>query len=288
MKRGERQMVQVNSEVDDVLTDTLSGDSVPMSGAEIREELVDRQEGTVTAPFNDTSGWLIVHPRTADALKAVAASRERPPFSVWLEESLFISESPVYKGYFDWEWQYELSSTASGVQWHDAEVDIWDALADPESYRALYLLRSDRSVKGKRMFTVLDSKPARDLVIDPDNPGYARFRELCEQPMPEPAYEQHQDGPPRQDEVARDEALDVAEKILCTSDDFDWLSGHLECTGTTDPFVALALRPLIGQVDGWSQAAYDALRRSFEHHRGQLLHPDDHPLDGITYHDQCR
>ncbi|QSN49797.1 hypothetical protein [Mycobacteroides abscessus] len=257
-----------------------------MSGAEIREELVERQEGTGTAPFNDTSGWLIVHPGSADVLKAGAASRERLPFSVWVEESLFISESPRYRGYFDWEWQYQLSSTASGVLWSEAGVDIWDALADPYSYRALYLLRSDRSVNGKRLFTVLDSQPARDLVIDPDNRGYDRFRELCEQPMPEPAYEQHRDGPARQDEVARDEALDVAERILRDSDDFSWLAAELECTGTTDPFVALALRPLIGQLDGWNQAAYDALRRSFEHHRGQLLHPDDYPLDGITYQDQ--
>ncbi|BBX82187.1 hypothetical protein [Mycolicibacterium aubagnense] len=62
---------------------------------------------------------------------------------------------------------------------------------------------------------------------------------------------------------------------------FDWI--EQECTGTNDFYAALALRPYIGQFDGWDQGAYDALRRSFEHYRGELLHPEDAPLPGITY-----
>lgn len=62
---------------------------------------------------------------------------------------------------------------------------------------------------------------------------------------------------------------------------FGWI--EQECTGTNDFYAALALRPYIGQFEGWDQAAYDALRRSFEHYRGELLHPEDALLLGIAY-----
>lgn len=73
----------------------------------------------------------------------------------------------------------------------------------------------------------------------------------------------------------------AAEEVLRSVEGFEWLPVHTECTGTTDPYLALAVRPHIGQ--GIDQQSYDALRRRFEEQRGELLHPDDRPLADIKY-----
>lgn len=132
------------------------------------------------------------------------------------------------------------------------------------------------------LYTVLDAKPLADLMIDPADAHYGRLRELCAQ-----HYRDGRGWEPALHSPEREQALRLAEGVLSGHEPkFGWLSVSQECTGTTDPFFALAARPFIGQAEGWDQRAYDALRRSFEHYRGQLLHPDDQPLDGITYSDQ--
>lgn len=258
--------------------------SIAMAFAQARENEV---EGTTTmgenmtvaetataapevdiTPFNDTSGWLIVHPDMVEMIKDAAKRQDRAPFSVWLEDSLW-GDGDTYND------EYELSSTIPAVWW--AEIDyIWDVWSHPEDYRALYLLASDLStIRGKTLYTVLESKPAKDLLIDPGDDRYTRLRELCstggEEPCIETCYTDK-----------RVQALSIAGRVLGRYG-FDWLSAELECLGTTDHLVALALRPYIGQIEGWDQGAYDALRRSFEHRRGELLHPDDKALDDVTY-----
>lgn len=220
----------------------------------------------VITPFNDTSGWLIVHPDMIAMITDAAKSPHRAPFSVWLDDSLW-GDGDTYND------EYELSYTIPAMWW--AEIDyVWDVWSHPEDYRALYLLASDLStITGKTLYTVLESKPAKDLLIDPDDDRYGRLRELCA------AHRPCADDP---DSGERVRALDIAGRVLGKYG-FDWLSAELECMGTTDHLVALALRPYIGQIEGWNQSAYDALRRSFEHHRGELLHPDDQASDGITY-----
>lgn len=253
--------------------------AVAMAFAQDRENEIEGENMTAAetvstapevdiTPFNDTSGWLIVHPDMVEMIKDAAKKADRAPFSVWLDDSLW-GDDDTYND------EYELSSTIPAVWW--AEIDyLWDVWSHPEDYRALYLMASNLStITGKTLYTVLESKPAKDLLIDPDDDRYGRLRELCATGGGEPSVETCYTD-------KRVQALSIARGVLGRYG-FDWLSAELECLGTTDHLVALALRPYIGQIEGWDQSAYDALRRSFEYHHGELLHPDDRPLDDVTY-----
>lgn len=232
-----------------------------------------------TAPFNDTSGWLAVHPGMTDQfIQELAARRDRAPYAAWINDSTWRTED-------SFNWEYELSTSLQQVLW--SEIDIWDVFAHPDKHRALYLLASDRYEADMTLYTVLESTPLADVLIDPNDLRYTRLRELCTThgsgPI-EPATEQRPCGADIDDRWPRAKALATAERILNTRDEFAWLIQWMECLGTTDPIIALALRPFIGQHEGWDQTAYDALRRDFETYRAELLHPEDQPLPGITYH----
>ncbi|SHU69045.1 Uncharacterised protein [Mycobacteroides abscessus subsp. abscessus] len=234
-----------------------------------------------TVPFNDTSGWLAVHPGMTDQfIQELAARRDRAPYAAWINDSTWRTED-------SFNWEYELSTSLQQVLW--SEIDIWDVFAHPDKHRALYLLASDRYEANMTLYTVLESTPLADVLIDPKDPRYTRLRELCAAhgsgPI-EPATEQRPCGADIDDRWPRAKALATAERILNTRDEFAWLIQWMECLGTTDPIIALALRPFIGQYEGWDQTAYDALRRDFETYRAELLHPEDQPLSGITYRDQ--
>lgn len=243
------------------------------------EQLIAAPKLSITAPFNDTSGWLAVHPDMTDQfIQALAARRDRAPFATWINDSTWRTQDSFNA-------EYELSTCMQQILW--SEIYIWDVFAHPDNYRALYLLASNRYEADMTLYTVLESKPLADLCIDPNDPRYTRLREVCATHgchSIDAATEHRPLGADLDDDRwPRAKALTTAERILNRHDEFAWLTAWLECLGTTDPIIALALRPFIGQYDGWDQAAYDALRRDFETHRAELLHPEDPPLQGITY-----
>jgi len=213
-----------------------------------------------------TSGWLYVTPQMRQETDTFDQLPTRPPFGLWIADSFWDID----------EDHYELSLTHEGL-WGLPDLDTADIWEHPELHRALYLTATEagRTRRGveETLYSVLDSVPVRDLMVDPTDSRYGRLRELLSRGG-------HDPWEPALDSPERARAAAVGYQAL-HGYGFGWI--EWECTGTNDFYVALALRPYVGQFEGWDQSAYDALRRSFEHYRGELLHPEDASLADITY-----
>lgn len=213
-----------------------------------------------------TSGWLYISPDMQKGTDVFEHLPTRAPFGLWIGDSFWDNEEDYY----------ELQLSHEGL-WGLPDLDTPDIWEHPDRHRALYLVatNAERTSRGftETLYTALESVPVRDLMIDPRDRRYDRLRELLS------LGDQHP-WQPALDSPEHDRATDVAYPALDRYG-FGWI--EWECTGTNDFYVALALRPYIGQIEGWDQGAYDALRRSFEHYRGQPLHPEDAPLADITY-----
>jgi hypothetical protein len=214
----------------------------------------------------DTAGWLLVTPEMRSTTDAFDRLPSRAPFGLWVNDAFWDNDEDYY----------ELNLTPDSL-WYLPDLDTADIWEHPEQYRALYLTATPatraRGAINETLYTVIDSVPVGDLMIDPDDRRYDRLRELLSQG-------DHRPWEPAIDSPEQKRAATVAYGAL-HSYGFGWI--EQECTGTNDFYAALALRPYIGQFEGWDQAAYDSLRRSFEHYRGELLHPEDAPLSGIAY-----
>lgn len=214
----------------------------------------------------DTAGWLLVTPEMRSTTDAFDHLPARAPFGLWVNDAFWDNEEDYY----------ELNLDSNGL-WHLPDLDISDIWKNPERYRALYLTAAPetrtRGAITETLYTVIDSVPVHDLMIDPADRRYDRLRELLSQ-------EDHHGWEPALDSPEQEQAANVAYEARHRYG-FSWMEE--DCCGTTDFYVALALRPYIGHFEGWDQGAYDALRRSFEHYRGELLHPEDAPLPDITY-----
>ncbi|WP_079621455.1 hypothetical protein [Mycobacteroides abscessus] len=191
----------------------------------------------------------------------------RAPFGLWVKDAFWDNEEDYY----------ELNLTPSSL-WCLPDLDRADIWEHPERYRALYLTatpatRTRLDNITETMYTVIESVSVGDLMIDPADRRYDRLRELLSQG-------DHHPWEPALHSPEQNRAATLAYGALHRYG-FGWI--EQECTGTNDFYAALALRPHIGQFEGWDQAAYDTLRRSFEHYRGELLHPEDAHLTGIAY-----
>ncbi|OHT95597.1 hypothetical protein BKG71_23195 [Mycobacteroides chelonae] len=218
------------------------------------------------ADADTAAGWLLVTPEMRSETDIFDRLPSRAPFGLWVTDAFWNNEEDYY----------ELNLTPNSL-WHLPDLDWPGVWEHPEQYRALYLTATaatrTRCDFNETMYTVIDSVPVGDLMIDPADRRYDRLRELLSQG-------DHHPWEPALHSPEQKEATDTAYGSLHKYG-FGWIDQ--ECTGTNDFYAALALRPYIGQFEGWDQGAYDALRRSYEHYRCELLHPEDAPLPGITY-----
>lgn len=228
-------------------------------------ETVSISLGVWTAA-DTAAGWLLVTPEMRSDTEIFDRLPARAPFGLWVDDAFWDNEEDYY----------ELNLTPSSL-WYLPDLDRPDIWEHPERYRALYLTATSatrtRGDSIETMYTVIDSVPVRDLMIDPADRRYDRLRELL-------SLGDHHLWEPALHSAEQEKAATVAYEAL-DGYGFGWIEE--ECTGTNDFYAALALRPYIGEFEGWDQGAYDALRRSFEHYRGELLHPEDAPLAGIDY-----
>lgn len=217
-----------------------------------------------------SSGWLVIDPDLQEYLDDVVRIASAPPGVVWIPNDKFHSHPD------------SLVSYASLDHYDWAAADIWDVLHEnPTGYRAIRVVATGEAAGGVSQYAAVEDRLLRDWIIDPASPEYSRFHEVaCLYGIE--AYDPNQVGEygSGRNIEAGSEASRAAE-VLNTVGGFSWLLCHWECMGTTDPFFALAVRPHIGQLI--DQQSYDALRRGFEEQRGELLHPDDEPLDDIRY-----
>lgn len=215
---------------------------------------------------SDTSGWLIIHPHMRSETDAFEQLPARAPFALWINDTFWDNQEDCY----------ELSLSHNEL-WDLPDLDIADMWEHPKQHQALYLVASNamRTTRGfdETLYTVLESVPVRDLMIDPTDHRYDRLRELL-------SLGDHHPWEPAIHSPERRHAANIAYRALHRYG-LGWI--EWECTGTNDFYAALALRPYIGHIEGWDQDAYDALRRSFEHYRGELLHPADAPIAGTAY-----
>ncbi|QCO28990.1 hypothetical protein CFE69_23925 (plasmid) [Mycobacteroides abscessus subsp. massiliense] len=217
---------------------------------------------------SDTAaGWLLVTPEMRSDTDIFDHLPARAPFGLWVKDAFWDNEEDYY----------ELNLTPSSL-WCLPDLDRADIWEHPERYRALYLTatpatRTRLDNITETMYTVIESVSVGDLMIDPADRRYDRLRELLSQG-------DHHPWEPALHSPEQNRAATLAYGALHRYG-FGWI--EQECTGTNDFYAALALRPHIGQFEGWDQAAYDTLRRSFEHYRGELLHPEDAHLTGIAY-----
>ncbi|SII82821.1 hypothetical protein [Mycobacteroides abscessus] len=216
---------------------------------------------------SDTAaGWLLVTPEMRSDTDIFDHLPARAPFGLWVKDAFWDNEEDYY----------ELNLTPSSL-WCLPDLDRADIWEHPERYRALYLTATPatrtRLDITETMYTVIESVSVGDLMIDPADRRYDRLRELLSQG-------DHHPWEPALHSPEQNRAATLAYGALHRYG-FGWI--EQECTGTNDFYAALALRPHIGQFEGWDQAAYDTLRQSFEHYRGELLHPEDAHLTGIAY-----
>lgn len=220
-----------------------------------------------------TSRWLVINPEGQKYLDAVMQVATAPPGSVWVP-SEGLREPDLSP--------FELYGSPDEYPW--CEDDVWEAWhGNPMGFRAVRVVATGEMASGGLSgYQVVEDCLLRDWIIDPARGEYFRLREVASlygsetfDPNLFGAY-----GP----EVLNDRRNDVigaALELLQQVGGFGWLIERLECMGTTDPYVALALRPHIGRR--FDQQSYDALRWEFEAHRGELLHPEDQPLPDIRY-----
>lgn len=218
------------------------------------------------------SRWLVTDPPLQEFRDCVARMATSPPGFVWAANRRFPNPDSL-----------ELYDSLDNYDWAGAE--IWEMLHDnPTAYRAIRVVPTGETAGGVSQYVVLEDRLLRDWMIDIANPEYARMHEVaC-------LYGWRAYNPNVVGEYGSGEYSDAgresseAVKVLWDVGGFDWLCHHLECMGSMNPYVALAVRPHIGQrID---QPCYDGLRRGFEAQRGELLHPDDQPLAGIVYQDR--
>lgn len=217
--------------------------------------------------------WLVITPEGQKYLDAVVHMATAPPGVVWVpSEGLPLPDlSP-----------FELYGSPDEYPW--CEDDVWEAWhGNPLGFRAIQVVSTGEVLDGGLSgYEVVEERLLRDWIIDPAHGEYSRLREVAclygsetFDPNLFGTYGPEVFNDRRNDVIG--EALDLLRRV----GGFGWLLERLECMGTTDPYVALALRPHIGRRFG--QQSYDALRWEFEAHRGELLHPDDQPLADIGY-----
>lgn len=218
----------------------------------------------------DSARWLVISPGWHDYLADVAKMAAVQPGVVWVPNDQFAMQLEDFELYDDLD-QYD---------WAGAE--IWEMLHDnPAAYRAIRLIPTGETAGGVSQYAVVEERLLRDWMIDTADPEYERMHEVVclygwRAYNPNLVGEYGSGGYSH----AQKEASKAVE-VLREVGGFYWLFHHLECMGSMDPYVALAVRPHIGQrID---QQCYDALRRGFEAQRGELLHPDDRPLPDIRY-----
>lgn len=220
----------------------------------------------------DSSRWLVIDPLLQEFRDCVVRMATTPPGFVWAPNRKFPTPESL-----------ELYDSLDRYDWAGAEV--WEKLHDnPTAYRAIRVVPTGETAGGVSQYAVVEDRLLRDWMIDIANPQYARMHEVAclhgwwaYNPNVVGAY-----GSGEYRNAGR-ESTDAV-KVLRDVGGFNWLCHHLECMGTTNPYLALAVRPHIGQ--GIDQQCYDGLRRGFEAQRGELLHPDDQPLAGISYPDR--
>lgn len=217
-----------------------------------------------------SSQWFVIDPQLQEFLDDVARMATAPTGVVWAPNRMFHS-SPE---------SLDLYDSLDRYDWAGAE--IWEMLHDnPAAYRAIRVAPTGEAEGGVSQYAVVEGRLLRDWMIDTANPEYARMHEVaCRYGWR--AYNPNLVGEYGSGEYSHaGHEASRAQGVLWEVGGFNWLCHHLECMGSMDPYVALAVRPHIGQrID---QQCYDALRRGFEDQRGELLHPDDQPLADIRY-----
>lgn len=228
--------------------------------------------GTGTSP-KARPEWLVITPEGQKYLDAVVQMATAPPGVVRVpSQGLRVPDlSP-----------FTLYGSPDEYPWCGDEVwEVWHG--NPLGFHAIQVLPTGEVLDGGlSAYEVVEDRLLRDWIIDPARGEYSRLREVAclygSETFDPNLFGMY--GP----EVFHDRRNDViceAHELLQRVGGFGWLLERLECMGTTDPYVALALRPHIGRR--FSQQSYDALRWEFEAHRGELLHPDDQPLADIRY-----
>ena len=218
----------------------------------------------------DSPKWLVIDPDGQEYLEDLATMATAPPGVVWLPNRVFHS-SPE---------SFELYDSLDGYDW--AAVEVWDMWhRNPTGYRAVRVVATGEARGGVSQYAAVEDRLLRDWLVDPASPEYWRLHEVACRYGSTP-YDSWYAGEYGSGEHFNtgSEASRAAE-VLGKVGGFEWLLSHRECTGTTDPYLALAVRPHIGRLI--DQQAYDAPRRGFEEQHGELLHPDDQPLAGIRY-----
>ncbi|RIT36795.1 hypothetical protein D2E76_16195 [Mycobacteroides abscessus] len=177
---------------------------------------------------------------------------------------------------------FELYDGPDQYPW--SEVDVWEVWHEnPLGFRAIRVVATGEVVDGGFSgHEVVEDRLLRDWIIDPARREFSRLRELASL-YGSGTFDPNLFGKygPEVFNARRNGVIGEAIELLQGVGGFDWLIDRLECMGTTDPYVALALRPYIGPDFG--QQSYDALRWEFEAHRGELLHPEDQQLADIRY-----
>ncbi|SIH19794.1 Uncharacterised protein [Mycobacteroides abscessus subsp. abscessus] len=217
----------------------------------------------------DSSQWFVIDPDVQEWLDDATRIGSAPPGVVWIPTGQFRAQPDL-----------TLYDRVDGYDW--AAADVWDVWhGNPLSYRAIRVAATGETVGGVSQYAVVQERLLRDWIIDPASREYSRLHEVAclygaGAYVPDQVGEYGSGGySDAGSEASR--AVDVLHNV----DGFSWLYCHWECTGTTDPYFALAVRPHIGQLI--DQQSYDALRRGFEEQHGELLHPDDQPLADIRY-----
>lgn len=223
----------------------------------------------------DTSRWLVITPEGQKYLDAVVQVATSPPGVVWLPDN-GLREPNLSP--------FELYDSPDEYPW--CEDEVWEAWHDnPKAFRAIRVIATGEVVDpGLSSYEVVEDRLLRDFIIDPARREYSRLREVACTYGSE-TFDPNMFGTygPGVFNDRRNDVIGEALNLLQEIGGFGWLLERLECMGTTDPYVALALRPHIDIDDRFDQQSYDALRWDFEAHRGELLHPDDPPLADISY-----
>ncbi len=242
-------------------------------GAAVAEALgCPHSDLVVDGSGQDASRWLVIDPDGQKYREALLKIATAPPGVVWVPNEKLREPDPE---------PFELYDNPDEYPWCD--IDIWEVWqGNPTGFRAIRVVETGELDGDMSRYVAVEDRLLRDWLIDPARREYSRLREVACLYGSE-TYDPNLFGKygPELFDDRRNGVIEKACELLQRVGGFGWLLDRLECMGTTDPYVALALRPHIGRHFG--QQSYDALRWEFEAHRGELLHPDDLPLADIRY-----